>query len=49
MNTFTTQSNYNAPQAKNFQTVKPFYQEFEENKDYLEKFIVECVLSVMEG
>ncbi|MHA1112463.1 MAG: hypothetical protein ACTSRE_15310 [Promethearchaeota archaeon] len=49
MNTFTTQSNNNAPQAEERQKVKSFYQEFEESKKYLEQFVVDCVLSVMEG
>ena len=49
MNKFTTQSNTNAPQAEERQKVKSFYQEFEENKKYMEQFVVDCVISVMEG
>lgn len=47
MNRFTTKKN--APQAKNSQTMNSFYQEFEESKKYLEQFVVDCVISVMEG
>ena len=49
MNKFTTQSNSNAPQAEEYQKVKSFYQEFEESKKYMEQFVADCVISVMEG
>ena len=47
MNRYTTKKN--APQAMESQNVRSFYQEFEENKKYMELFVVDCVLSVMEG
>jgi hypothetical protein len=47
MNRFIT--NNNAPQAYEYQNVKSYHQEFEENKRYMEQFIVDCVISTMEG
>lgn len=47
MNKFITTIN-NAPQAEKHQK-KTLIQEFEENKKFMEQFVVDCVLSIMEG
>ncbi len=47
MNKFIT-TKINAPQAEKHQK-KTLIHEFEENKKFMERFVVDCVLSVMEG
>jgi hypothetical protein len=37
----------NAPQAYDSQNVKSFHQEFQENKQFMQQFIVDCVISIM--
>jgi hypothetical protein len=48
MNRFTTSKN-SAPQQDYNQQMKTYYQEFEENKKYMERFVADCVICVMEG
>jgi ribosomal protein S17E len=47
MNRFTIKNI--APQAEKYEKVKNLYQEFEENKKYMERFFADCIISVMEG
>ena len=48
MNTFTS-SKKSTPQEDFYQQMKSFYQEFEASKKYMERFVADCVIAVMEG